>query len=152
MTHELYPCIWFDGNAEEAARFYCSIFKDSSMKQCTPMVVTFEVCGKQVMGLNGGPMFKVNPSISFFVQCSSIEETNEVWNKLIDGGSALIEIGKQPWSELYGWVKDKFGVTWQIMIAYEKGGKQPMCPSLLFVNDKFGKAEEAVNLYTSVFD
>jgi predicted 3-demethylubiquinone-9 3-methyltransferase (glyoxalase superfamily) len=151
MTHELYPCIWFDGNAKEAAEFYSGIFKNSSVKQCTPMVVTFEVCGKQVMGLNGGPMFKVNPSISFFVQCSSVEETTEVWNKLIEGGSELIAFGKQPWSELYGWLKDKFGVTWQIMVAYEKGKEQTMCPSLLFVNDKFGQAEEAVKLYTSVF-
>jgi predicted 3-demethylubiquinone-9 3-methyltransferase (glyoxalase superfamily) len=151
MSNQLYPCLWFDGNAEEAAKFYCSILKESSVKVCTPMVVTFELCGKQFMGLNGGPMFKPNPSISFFIKCTSIDETNEVWNKLIDGGSALIPIDKQPWSERYGWLKDKFGFTWQIMIHEGKDNKQAVCPSMLFTNEKFGKAEEAVKLYTSVF-
>jgi predicted 3-demethylubiquinone-9 3-methyltransferase (glyoxalase superfamily) len=151
MSNTMYPCLWFDGNAEEAAKFYCSILKDSSVKVCTPMVVTFELCGKQFMGLNGGPMFKPNASISFFVACTSIEETNEVWNKLIEGGTALIPIDKQPWSERYGWVKDKFGFTWQVMVTDRNSDKQSICPALLFTQQKFGKAEEAVKLYTSVF-
>ena len=142
MSKTIYPCIWFDGNAKQAAEFYCSIFKESSVKQSTPMVVTFDLCGKQFMGLNGGPMFKVNPSISFFVKCSSIDETNQVWNKLIEGGSALIPIDKQQWSERYGWVKDKFGVTWQVMVHDKENSKQTICPSLLFTQDKFGKADQ----------
>lgn len=152
MSKLIYPCIWFDGNAKDAAEFYCSVFKESSIKQSNPLVVIFELCGKQFMGLNGGPMFKVNPSISFFVSCASIEQTNEVWNKLIDGGSAMMPIDKYPWSERYGWLKDKFGVTWQIMVHNKQDeAKQTICPSMLFTNDKFGKAEEAVKLYTSVF-
>ncbi len=151
MSKTLYPCLWFDGNAEEAARFYCSIFTNASIKQSTPLVVTFDLCGKQFMGLNGGPMFKPNPSISFFVQCSSIDQTNEVYTKLIEGGSALIPIDKQPWSERYGWVKDKFGITWQVMVAYQPGGPQTLSPSLLFTNENFGKASSAIDLYTSIF-
>lgn len=151
MSDTLYPCIWFDVNAKEVATCYAGIFKNASIKQDTPMVVMFEICGKKFMGLNGGPMFKVNPSISFFVNCSSIDETNEVWDKLIEGGSAMIAIDKQPWSERYGWLKDKFGVTWQIMVNTEKGAEQTVCPSLLFTKNQFGHAEEAVNLYTSIF-
>lgn len=151
MSKPIYPCIWFDGNAKDSAEFYCGILKGSSMKLCTPMVVTFDLCGKQFMGLNGGPMFKVNPSISFFVKCSSIGETNEVWSKLIEGGSAMIPIDKYSWSERYGWLKDKFGVTWQVMVHADSGQKQSVCPSMLFTNDKFGKAEEAIKLYTSLF-
>ncbi|NOT50627.1 MAG: VOC family protein [Chitinophagaceae bacterium] len=151
MSNNMYPCLWFDGNAEEAARFYCSILKESSVKVCTPMVITFELCGKQIMGLNGGPRFKINPSISFFVVCTSIDETNEVWDRLIEGGTAMINIDKQPWSERYGWLRDKFGMTWQIMVSDQPGGKQSLCPSLLFTDDKFGKAEAAIKMYASVF-
>jgi predicted 3-demethylubiquinone-9 3-methyltransferase (glyoxalase superfamily) len=151
MNDTLYPCFWFDGNAEEAARFYCSILKDSSMKVCTPMVVTFELCGKQFMGLNGGPMFKPNPSISFFIKCETVDETNDTWNKLSEGGKALMAIDKYPWSERYGWIQDKFGLTWQVMVHDGKDNKQAVCPSMLFTKEKFGKAEEAVKLYTSVF-
>lgn len=151
MSNKIYPCLWFDGTAKDAAEFYCNIFTNSTMKECTPMVVNYKLCGKPIMGLNGGPMFTINPSISLFVRCTSVAETNEVWNKLIDGGSALIDIDKQPWSERYGWLKDKFGMTWQIMVNDQETDEQVLCPSLLFTKDQFGKAEEAVKLYTSVF-
>ncbi|HWR32095.1 MAG TPA: VOC family protein [Chitinophagaceae bacterium] len=151
MSNPIFPCIWFDGNAKDAAEFYCGIFKVSSIKQTNTLLVIFELCGKQFMGLNGGPMFKVNPSISFFVKCSSIDETKEVWDKLMDGGSVLMQMDKYPWSERYGWLKDKFGVTWQILVHTDSGQKQSVCPSMLFTNDKFGKAEAAINFYTTVF-
>lgn len=146
------PCIWFDGNAKEAATFYSGIFKETKINFESPMVVMFEVNGKSIMGLNGGPMFKVNPSISFFVLCETLEETKNVWDKLMAGGKAMIPMDKQIWSEMYGWVQDKFGVTWQIAINDKEKGKQTMTPSLLFVNEKFGKAEEALNFYTKVFE
>jgi predicted 3-demethylubiquinone-9 3-methyltransferase (glyoxalase superfamily) len=97
-------------------------------------------------------MFRINPSISLFVLCETINETNELWNKLIDGGKALISIGKQPWSERYGWVQDKYGLTWQVSVVYKEGDKQQITPSMLFTGNQFGKAEEAIKLYTSVFD
>jgi len=107
MKNQIYPCLWFDGNAKEAAEFYCSVFKNCKITADTPMVVTFELHGKKFMGLNGGAKFKFTPAISIFVLCESIEETNEVWTKLIDGGKALIPIDKHHWSERYGWVQDK---------------------------------------------
>jgi predicted 3-demethylubiquinone-9 3-methyltransferase (glyoxalase superfamily) len=112
------------------------------------MVVNFELWGKKFMGLNGGPMFKINPSISIFVNCKTIEQTDEIYNRLAEGGEPLMPIGKYDWSERYGWIKDKYAVTWQVML----GTEEKICPSLLFVGDKFGKAEEAIKFYTSVFD
>jgi predicted 3-demethylubiquinone-9 3-methyltransferase (glyoxalase superfamily) len=152
MTNQIYPCLWFDGQAKEAANFYCSIFKNSKITVDSPMVVNFELDGKKFMGLNGGPMFKINPSISIFATFESIDETNFVWNKLFEGGKALIEIGKHDWSERYGWLQDKFGLTWQISVVNNEGDKAKITPAMLFTNDKFGKAEEAVNFYTSTFD
>jgi len=152
MTNQIYPCLWFDGNAKAAADFYCSIFKNSKVTVDTPMVVNFELSGAKFMGLNGGPMFKFTPAISFFVLLESVKETNETWNKLLDGGSALMPIDKYPWSERYGWVKDKFGLTWQISVVDKEGDKQKITPSMLFTNNLFGKAEEAVKFYTSVFN
>ena len=148
MNNTIHPCIWFDGNANEAATFYCSIFKNSAITADTPMVVNFELMGKKFMGLNGGPMFKINPAISIFVYCKTTAETDEVYNRLADGGEPLMAIGKYDWSERYGWIKDKFGLTWQVMVSPE----EKICPSLLFTGDKFGKAEEAINFYTTVFD
>jgi predicted 3-demethylubiquinone-9 3-methyltransferase (glyoxalase superfamily) len=152
MNNNIHPCLWFDGNAKVAAEFYCSIIKNSKITTETPLVVMFELNGKKFMGLNGGPMFKINPSISIFVLCESINETNELWNKLMDGGKALMPIDKYPWSERYGWVQDKFGLTWQVSVVYKEGDEQKITASMLFTGNQFGKAEEAINFYTSVFD
>ncbi len=152
MTNQIYPCLWFDGQAKAAADFYCSIFKNSKITVDTPMVVNFELDGKKFMGLNGGPMFKINPSISIFATFESIDETDFVWNKLFDGGKALIQIDKQDWSERYGWLQDKFGMTWQISVVNNAGDQPSIKPAMLFTNEKFGMAEEAIDFYTSTFD
>jgi len=152
MNTSIYPCFWFDGQAKEAAEFYCSVFSNSKITTSTPMVVQFELGGKKCMGLNGGPMFKINPSISLFVLCESINETNRVWDKLIIGGKALMPIEKYPWSERYGWLQDRFGLTWQISVVYKEGDKQKITPSMLFTGHQFGKAEEAINFYRTLFN
>jgi predicted 3-demethylubiquinone-9 3-methyltransferase (glyoxalase superfamily) len=151
MSNKIHPCLWFDGNAKAAADFYCSLFKNSKIVTDNSMVVIFELVGKKFMGLNGGPMFKINPSISLFVLCESINETNELWNKLQDGGKIMMAIDKYPWSERYGWVQDKFGMTWQVSVVYKQGDAQKITPSLLFTGNQFGRAEEAIQLYTSIF-
>ena len=152
MNINIHPCLWFDGNAKTAADFYCSIIKNSKITTDTPMVVIFELGEKKFMGLNGGPMFKINPSISLFILCESIIETNKLWNKLMEGGKVLMPIDKYPWSERYGWVQDKFGLTWQVSVVNKEGEKQKITPSMLFTGNQLGKAEEAIRLYTSVFD
>ena len=111
------PFLWFDGNAEEAMNFYTSIFKNSKIGHVsrygeagpgpkgTVMTATFELEGQQFMALNGGPAFKFNESISFFVNCQTQQEVDELWKKLSAGGE----------KSRCGWLKDKFGVSWQII-------------------------------------
>lgn len=106
MTNPIRVCLWFDGQAKAAAEFYCSVFKNSKITQVTPMVVSFEINGNQFMGLNGGPHFKFNEAISFVVSCETQEEIDYHWESLIaDGGN----------ESMCGWLKDKFGVSWQIV-------------------------------------
>jgi predicted 3-demethylubiquinone-9 3-methyltransferase (glyoxalase superfamily) len=104
------------------------------------------------MGLNGGPMYKINPSISLFVYCGSIAETERIWNRLIVGGEALMPLDSYPWSKKYGWLRDRFGVTWQISVSDTEDSSLKITPSLLFTGGQFGRAEEAINYYSSVFD
>ena len=151
MNNQIYPCLWFDGNAKQAAELYCSIFNDSKITADTPMVVNFELYGKKMMGLNGGPMFKINPSISMMVTCASNEEIEIVWSKLIEGGTAMMALDKYPWSEKYGWVMDKFGMTWQLMLGELPPNGQKIVTTFLFVGDVYGKAQDAIELYTSIF-
>ncbi|UEG49669.1 VOC family protein [Ferruginibacter lapsinanis] len=105
MSNNIYPCLWFDGQAKAAAEFYCTVFNNSKITAENPMVVTFELDGKKFMGLNGGPMFKFNEAISFVVNCDTQEEIDHYWNKLTEGGE----------ESMCGWLKDKFGVSWQIV-------------------------------------
>lgn len=111
------PFLWFDGKAEEAVSFYVSIFKNSkvvNIMRCgdagpgpkgTVMSATFQLDGQSFMALNGGPLFTFSPAISFFVSCETHEEVDELWEKLSEGGE----------KQRCGWLKDKYGVSWQII-------------------------------------
>jgi predicted 3-demethylubiquinone-9 3-methyltransferase (glyoxalase superfamily) len=151
MKNPIYPCLWFDGNAKTAAEFYCSVFENTAITTENPLVVTFESAGQKFMLLNGGPHFKLNPSISFFVVFETIEEVDKTWEKLLNGGSVLMPLDKYEWSEKYGWVQDKFGVNWQLSAGKLEDVGQKFTPSLLFTNAMAGKAEQAVQFYTSIF-
>ncbi|MFM2362651.1 MAG: hypothetical protein RLZZ316_1553 [Bacteroidota bacterium] len=151
MNHNLHPCIWFNGNAKEAASFYCSLFPASAIVADTPMVVNFTLHGQLFMGLNGGPMFKPNPSVSFLVIIEDDAEINELYEKLSDGALIMMPLNKYDWSERYAFFQDKFGVSWQLMKGKYNDVNQKITPSLLFVGNQFGKAEAALQLYTKVF-
>ena len=107
MKNEIYPCLWFDGQAKAAAEFYCSVFKNSKILSESPMVVMFELNGKKFMGLNGGPHFKFTEAVSFVVNCDSQEEIDYYWQVLTEGGE----------ESMCGWLKDKYGLSWQIVPA-----------------------------------
>jgi predicted 3-demethylubiquinone-9 3-methyltransferase (glyoxalase superfamily) len=117
MTHQkIKACLWFDGNAEEAAEFYVSVFKDSkdsAVTSITPgptggaLVVAFRLAGLEFLALNGGPQFRFNEAVSLTVDCRSQEELDELWEKLTAGGSP----GR------CGWLKDRYGLSWQIVPA-----------------------------------
>ncbi len=109
--HKITPFLWFDDQAEEAMRYYVSIFKNSKVHSVSPgpngkaMSVSFELEGQQLMAMNAGPEFKFNEAISLFVSCRTQEEVDELWAKLSSGGE----------ESRCGWVKDKFGLWWQII-------------------------------------
>jgi predicted 3-demethylubiquinone-9 3-methyltransferase (glyoxalase superfamily) len=105
MTHKLFPCLWFDGNAKEAAEFYCSVFKNSKILSENPMVLTFALSDTKFMALNGGPQYKFTPANSYVITCDTQEEIDHYWAKLGEGGK---------YSQCV-WLDDKFGVSWQIV-------------------------------------
>jgi predicted 3-demethylubiquinone-9 3-methyltransferase (glyoxalase superfamily) len=161
---KIVPHLWYDTEAREAAEFYCSLFADSKVTNVTTIhdvpsptgdsdIVSFRISGQPFMAISAGPLFKFNPSISFFVILEDQKEVDKLWNKLKEGGSVLMNLQKYDWSEKYGWVQDKFGLSWQISVGNKKDvGGNTVSSSLLFVGDKYGKAKEAVNFYTSVFN
>ena len=99
------PFLWFNGQAEEAAKFYTSIFKNSRIESISPMSATFHLDGQKFMALNGGPQFTFTEAISFFVNCKTQAEIDELWEKLSADGT----------TQMCGWLKDKFGISWQII-------------------------------------
>jgi predicted 3-demethylubiquinone-9 3-methyltransferase (glyoxalase superfamily) len=122
-TQPIVPCLWFDSQAEEAARFYTGIFKNSKIGKITRyteagrevhgraagtvMTVEFELNGQSFTALNGGPHFKFNEAVSFQIMCQNQEEVDHYWNKLTQGGD--------PNAQQCGWLKDKYGLSWQVV-------------------------------------
>ena len=160
---KIVPCLWLDNNGEEAMQFYLSVFPDSKagdilrymegshLPAGTLLTGQFWLYGQEFTVLNGGPMFRINPSISFFVTCTSDEEIETLWKKLSEGGEALMPLGEYAWSKKYGWVKDKFGATWQLMMGQLSEGRPKITPSFLFSDKQYGNAKPAMEFYTSVF-
>jgi predicted 3-demethylubiquinone-9 3-methyltransferase (glyoxalase superfamily) len=146
------PCLWMDGNGNEAAEFYLNAFSNGEITANNGLVVTFNLFGQSFMLLNGGPMFKINPSISFFVLCENIEEIDLYWTKLSDNGKVLMALDTYPWAEKYGWCQDKFGVSWQLIIGTMGDNSQKIVPSFMFSGTQNGKAETALNYYTAIFE
>jgi predicted 3-demethylubiquinone-9 3-methyltransferase (glyoxalase superfamily) len=166
-NQKITPNLWFDRQAEEAAGLYVSAFKNAGvgritragkagfevhgLAEGTPMTVEFEIEGQKFIGINGGPLFKFNPSVSFLVACDTLEETAAVWEKLSAGGSVLMEFGAYPFSEKYGWTQDRYGLSWQVMYTSHHKMTQKITPTLMFVGPQYGKAEAAIHFFTSVF-
>lgn len=161
------PHLWFDKEAKEAAEFYISAFGDGKITQVNTLhdtpggdaeIVAFELLGHQFMSISAGPLFKFNPSVSFMVNFDPSQDPGagkhleNLWGKLMEGGKVLMPLDKYPFSEKYGWVEDKYGLSWQLILTNPAGEPRPkIIPSLLFVKDVYGRAEEAVDFYVSVF-
>jgi len=163
------PHLWFDKEAKEAAEFYTSIFPNSRVTNLatihevpTPTgdcdIVSFELNGHPFMAISAGPLFKFNPSLSFMVNFDpsrdrkAANNLDVLWEKLAQGGTALMPLDTYPFSERYGWIQDKYGLSWQLILSNPEGEERPaIVPSLLFVGAVAGRAEEAVDFYVSVF-
>jgi predicted 3-demethylubiquinone-9 3-methyltransferase (glyoxalase superfamily) len=168
LVKPITPHLWFDRQAKEAARFYCSVFPDSKIESIVQLrdtpsgdcdVVSFTLQGQPFMAISAGPLFQFNPSISFFVNFDPSRDPDArahldaLWAKLVDGGKALMELNEYPFSKRYGWVQDRYGVSWQLILTDPAGDPRPaIVPSLMFTGEAYGKAEEAGAFYRSVFD
>ncbi|MEW8968306.1 VOC family protein [Exiguobacterium alkaliphilum] len=159
ITQSIIPCIWFEGDVEAIAEWYVSKFPDSFVDYTTKLtdtpsgettVVTVSLAGQFCQLLGAGPLKERNPSISYMVTFPTSEEVETLWSELIDGAEVLMPLDTYDFSERYGWLKDKHGVSWQIM---HSGGMdiQTVTPCLLFVGDVFGRAEVAMNDWISIF-
>jgi predicted 3-demethylubiquinone-9 3-methyltransferase (glyoxalase superfamily) len=168
INPKITPHLWFDKESKEAAEFYVSAFGNGSKitnittLHNTPSgdtdIVSFELNGQSFMAISAGPLFKFNASVSFVVNFDPSREENarknldSLWERLSAGGTALMPLDKYPFSERYGWVEDKYGLSWQLILSNPEGEERPfIVPSLMFVGDVSGKAEEAVSFYLSVF-
>ena len=154
------PHLWFDKEAREAAELYTSVFENSRIKNTTVLhdtpsgtvdIVTIELAGQEFTLLNAGPLFQFTPALSFLVMCRTKEEVDALWGKLSEGGKVMMELGAYPFSERYGWMADRYGLSWQVIFAGDRPITQKITPVLLYTGDVAGKAEEAIRFYTSVF-
>ncbi|AHF15466.1 VOC family protein [Niabella soli] len=151
MNNLIYPCIWMDGTAREAAGFYSGIFPATKITADAGIVTTIECSGQKMMLLNAGPQFQPNPSVSFLIANESEAETERLYTALAEGGIALMPLDSYPFSKKYGWVKDRFGITWQLYTGEKGNTDQYFTPTLMFVNQQNGRAKEAIAFYTSLF-
>jgi predicted 3-demethylubiquinone-9 3-methyltransferase (glyoxalase superfamily) len=154
------PHLWFDKQAREAAEFYVSLIPGSKITNVTTLsgtpsgdcdLVSFELAGLPFMAISAGPLFKFNPSVSFHIKCNTTEEVDAIWEQLSPGGKVLMPLGTYPFSARYGWLEDRYGLSWQVIHAGGGAVQQKLTPVLMFVGDVCGKAEEAINFYVSVF-
>lgn len=175
---KIIPNLWFDHKAKEAAEFYTAAFPNSNIVSTVyypnsaeegladfqldmagkELTVEFEIEGQHFVNINAGPEFKFNPSISFMVNFDpsrderAREHLDELWGKLMEGGEALMPLDEYPFSKRYGWVKDKYGLTWQLILTDPGGDPRPfIVPSLLFAGKNVNRAEDAIKFYTTVF-
>ena len=161
------PHLWYDTQAREAAEFYCEAFPESKVTSVTKLpgtpggdteVVSFTIWGHNFQAISAGPLFQFNPSISFIVNFDpstmpdAREALDRAWAKISDGGRVLMPLDEYPFSPRYGWVADRYGLTWQLILSNPEGEPRPtVVPALLFTDEVCGQAAAAREFYTSVF-
>ena len=151
MNNSIYPCVWFNGNAKEAADFYSRVFPNTKTTVELGIVIIMELNGQKLMLLNGGPEFQPNASISFLIANEDEKETERLYNTLAEDGIALMPLDSYPFSKKYGWVRDKFGVTWQLYTGSKGNTDQYFTTTLMFLHEQNGRAKEAIAFYTELF-
>lgn len=164
---KIIPHLWFDKEAKAAAELYTKVFPNSKINHVSQIkntpsgdcdIVSFTVNGYSLMSISAGPYFKLNPSISFMVNFDpskdpqARENLDAAWKALTEGGNIMMPLQEYPFSKHYGWVQDKFGVSWQLILTNPNGEERPfIIPSLMFAGAVCGKAEEATDFYLSIF-
>jgi len=168
QKNEIIPCLWFKSEAEEAVKFYTCLFDEAAiantsrygkegyeqhgMPEGTVLSMNFTLSGKNFLALNGGPHYSFTPAVSFFVVCESMVELENLWEGLANGGTVMMPLDNYEWSEKYGFLEDRFGVSWQLSFGKIADTGQKISSSYMFIVDQFGRGEEAVHFYTSIFN
>lgn len=164
---KIIPHLWFDTQAKEAAEFYTSIFPNSKISHVSTLhdtpsgdcdLISFTLSDYKFMAISAGPLFKFNSTVSFLLNFDPSKDSearkslDDLWGKLAEGGEPLMPLGEYPHSDHYGWIQDKYGLSWQLMLTNPEGEEKPfITPTMMFVGDVCGKAEEATDFYLSVF-
>lgn len=168
---KIIPHLWFDKEAAGAAAFYVTVFPESKVTHTTMMhdtpsgdceIISFELWQQEFMAISAGPLFQFNPSVSFIVNYDPLlfgksedaarESLEKSWAALSEGGTVLLPLDTYPFSKRYGWIQDKYGLSWQLMLTRPEGEpRPPIVPSLLFTGERYGKAEQALRYYCAVF-
>lgn len=152
MSARIYPAIWFDNDADQAFTSYSKHFADSKITTTNPVVVAATLKSVPIIGINGGPYFQPNPSISFMVICEEASEIDQLWHYLSDAGKALMPLNSYPWSPYYGWISDKNHVSWQLYQGkLDDVNNQAIVPTLMFAATQQGRCKEAIRFYQQVF-
>ncbi len=151
MKEKITPCLWYNGQAKEAAALYCSVFSNSKITAQSPVVTSINVAGQSLTLLDGGPMYTPNPSISFYYLCESVEEIDRIWKAFSKEGFINMPLDKYPWSERYGWISDKFNVSWQLALGKPDDVGQKITPFFTLTRGNYGRADEAIKHYSSIF-
>src|SRR5262249_8664155 len=150
----------FDKEAKEAAAFYTSLFKDSTVKSVSTItdtpsgdcdIVAFTLAGQDFLSISAGPIFKFNPSISFFTIFDSEAEIDDAWHKLVEGSKVLMPYQPWPWAKKDGWLLDKYGLSWQLSMSEYHPVGQKITPLLMYTGPVAGKAQDAIAFYTGIF-
>jgi predicted 3-demethylubiquinone-9 3-methyltransferase (glyoxalase superfamily) len=164
MLGKISPFFWFDKQAEEAISFYTAIFPQSRIVQIKRypsdyqvgpqsdmagriLTAEFELAGQRFFALDGGPYFQFTPAISLMVNCDSVDEIDQLWEQLAAGGSVLMPLQAYPFNERFGWLTDRYGLTWQLQLGSQQ---QKIVPFLTFTGPQHGKAERAIAFYTAL--
>jgi predicted 3-demethylubiquinone-9 3-methyltransferase (glyoxalase superfamily) len=166
-NHEIVPCLWLDDQAEAAAAFYLRAFgagrvlgtsrypetmdNPGGRPRGSVLTVEVELQGRRFTLLNGGPLFKPNPSVSFFVHVDAPAAADRLFATLVEGGQGLMPIGSYPWSERYGWVMDRYGVSWQVIAGRRPIGGAAIVPCLMFAGAQHGNAAAAMAEWAAAF-
>ncbi len=168
MTSQpIVPCLWFDDQAEQAAAFYAQTFPESSITAVSHypqsadnpagkprgsvLTVELSISGQRFTALNGGPMFAINPSISFFAHVDTSAQAERLFAALAKDGTVRMPLDAYPWSERYAWVQDRFGVSWQVITGRRQPTEAAITPCLMFAGPACGRAEEAMQRLAGIF-
>jgi predicted 3-demethylubiquinone-9 3-methyltransferase (glyoxalase superfamily) len=162
------PCVWLDDQAEAAAAFYTRTFpggrvlatsrypeqvdNPSRRPRGSVLTIELELAGQRFTLLNGGPLFTINPSVSFFLHVETPAEADRYYAALAEGGQALMALDAYPWSERYAWVQDRFGVSWQVMAGRRSPSGATIAPCFMFAGKQHGRAEEAMSTWAGIFN